>query len=96
MLLAAGGAIAGFAPSISADWELPPDYGFKYGERPFAPSLARTRVHGVEDAPINPEALAGSARCGSSGCHEEIAHEWAPSAHRYASRSNVWVSSAPG
>ncbi len=86
-LLAAGGVVAAVAPEITPDWQLPEDYGFKYGDRAFAPSLARTRVHGVEDAPIDPKALSGSARCGTSGCHEEIAHEWAPSAHRFASRS---------
>ncbi len=36
---------------------------------------------------IAPEALAGSASCGTAGCHEEMLHEWEPSAHRYASRS---------
>lgn len=38
-------------------------------------------------AGIAPEALAGSASCGATGCHEEMLHEWEPSAHRYASRS---------
>jgi hypothetical protein len=36
---------------------------------------------------LAPEALSGSESCGTSGCHEEIAAEWRPSAHRYASRS---------
>ncbi len=36
---------------------------------------------------IRPAALAGSRTCGTTGCHEEIEAEWAPSAHRYASRS---------
>lgn len=36
---------------------------------------------------IAPEALAGSASCGTTGCHEQILREWEPSAHRYASRS---------
>ena len=36
---------------------------------------------------IAPDALADSASCGASGCHEQMVAEWAPSAHRYASRS---------
>jgi hypothetical protein len=40
-----------------------------------------------ERAGIDPGALAGSRGCGASGCHEDIAAEWEPSAHRYASRS---------
>lgn len=40
-----------------------------------------------EQAGIAPEALAGSASCGTTGCHTEIVREWQPSAHRYASRS---------
>ena len=39
---------------------------------------------------IAPEAFAGSESCGTSGCHEEIYAEWAPSAHRYASRSTFF------
>lgn len=87
VLLVASLAVAHAAPRISAAWKLPEDYGFKYGASPFAPSLARTRVDGVENAPIAPEALAGSKNCATSGCHEQILHEWEPSAHRYASRS---------
>lgn len=87
VLMGASLALGHAAPKISAAWELPHDYGFKYGSSPFAPSLARTRVDGVENAPINPAALAGSRSCGTSGCHEQITHEWEPSAHRYASRS---------
>jgi hypothetical protein len=39
---------------------------------------------------INPRALAGSARCGSSGCHDEIYAEWLPSAHRYSSLDDMF------
>jgi len=39
---------------------------------------------------IDPEALAGSATCGTEGCHEEILAEWEPSAHRYSSRSSFF------
>jgi len=69
-------------------WEgkLPDDYGFKYGPNPFAPSLATTLSGGA----VNPISLAGSKYCGESGCHEQIVHEWEPSAHRYASRSKFF------
>ncbi len=87
LLMGASAALAHLAPRISAEWKLPADYGFKYGKSPFSPSLARTRVDGVENAPIAPAALAGSRSCATSGCHEQILHEWEPSAHRYASRS---------
>jgi hypothetical protein len=87
VLLGASLAFAHVAPRISAAWKLPADYGFKYGQSPFAPSLARTRVDGVENAPIDPAALSGSRNCATAGCHEQILHEWEPSAHRYASRS---------
>jgi hypothetical protein len=39
---------------------------------------------------FEPDALAGSETCGTTGCHEEIYEEWAPSAHRYASRSTFF------
>lgn len=86
-LLGASYGIAAAAPKISAKWVFPADYGMKYGSSPFSPSLARTKVDGVLNAPIAPEALAGSKRCGTAGCHDELLHEWEPSAHRYASRS---------
>ena len=61
--------------------EFPLDYNLKYGEgRPFAPSLASTATGGAYDA----RSLSGSRSCGTSGCHEEILHEWEASAHRYA------------
>jgi len=61
--------------------ELPKDYSFVYGaNRPFAPSLARTRSGGAYDA----RSLAGSASCGTASCHKEIYDEWAVSAHRYS------------
>ncbi len=67
------------APDLS--WKLPSDYGYSYGENPFAPSMATTATAG----PIHPEALSRSKSCGASGCHEQIYEEWLPSAHRYAS-----------
>ena len=60
---------------------LPADYSMVYGpERPFAPSLARTASGGAYDA----RSLAGSAGCGTGGCHDRIYAEWAVSAHRYS------------
>ncbi|HSR14893.1 MAG TPA: multiheme c-type cytochrome [Gemmatimonadales bacterium] len=59
----------------------PADYSYVYGpERPFAPSLARTASGGAYDA----RSMAGSATCGTAGCHKEIYDEWAVSAHRYS------------
>jgi len=34
--------------------------------------------------------LAGSASCGTSGCHTQIYEEWLPSAHRYASMDDMF------
>ena len=66
---------------VELDNNLPDDYSFLYGpDRPFAPSLARTRTGGAIDA----RALSGSQACGSSRCHVEIVKEWEVSAHRYA------------
>ena len=59
----------------------PAGYRMPYGEgRPFAPSLART----VSNRALAPEALDGSASCGTSGCHKAIYDEWSVSAHRWA------------
>ena len=60
---------------------LPEDYSLVYGpDRPFAPSLATTATGGAYDA----RSLAGSAGCGTSGCHDQIYEEWNVSAHRYS------------
>ena len=67
--------------------EFPPNYNFLYGRhRPFAPSLARTSTNGAFDA----RSLAGSATCGSNGCHTQIYAEWQPSAHRYAAMDPIF------
>ena len=59
----------------------PKDYRMPFGPgRPFAPSLARTESGGA----LHPDALAGSASCGSAGCHSAIYAEWSVSAHRWA------------
>lgn len=39
---------------------------------------------------IQPLALAGSDRCGTSGCHQQIYEEWLPSAHRYSSMDDMF------
>jgi hypothetical protein len=65
----------------------PSDYSFIYGtNRPFAPSLARTDTGGAFD----PRSLAGSASCGTAGCHEQIVQEWNPSAHRWAAMDTIF------
>jgi hypothetical protein len=62
-------------------------YSTPYGaNRPFAPSLARTSTNGAFD----PQSLAGSESCGSSGCHKEIYNEWQSSAHRYAAMDPIF------
>jgi hypothetical protein len=69
-------------PAPEMNNSFPDDYTFPYGEdRPFAPSLGHTESNSAYD----PASLAGSEGCGSSGCHEQILAEWAPSAHRYSS-----------
>jgi hypothetical protein len=68
--------------------EFPEDYHYLYGtNRPFAPSLAKTDSGGAFDA----RSLAGSASCGTAGCHEQILEEWQPSAHRYAAMDTVFL-----
>lgn len=39
---------------------------------------------------LNARALAGSAGCGTSGCHSEIYEEWLPSAHRFSSLDDMF------
>ena len=68
---------AGMVNAFPAEYDLDP----YQGKGPFAPSLAKTASGGAYDS----ASLAGSAGCGTSGCHEQIYAEWEPSAHRYAS-----------
>ena len=82
--LAAGGALAVPAPDPSIPF--PEGYRRPYGDSPFGPSLARTSTGGA----VDPGVLSGSASCGTSGCHEQMVEEWAPSAHRWASRSKFF------
>ncbi len=67
--------------------QFPAGYNFVFGRaRPFAPSLARTATNGAFDA----RTLAGSASCGSSGCHTQIYDEWKTSAHRYSAMDTIF------
>jgi hypothetical protein len=67
--------------------QFPTDYSFAFGKsRPFAPSLAHTSSNGAFD----PRSLAGSATCGTSGCHTQIYNEWKISAHRYAAMDPIF------
>jgi hypothetical protein len=79
LLLAFPASLLHDGPRVSG--RFPPDYRMPYGPgRPFAPSLARTE----SGRALAPEALSGSADCGSSGCHESIYREWSVSAHRWS------------
>ncbi len=81
LMLAPVGILWGLYPGDRLKDEFPPDYSFKYGhDRPFAPSLATTATGGAFDSRV----LAGSASCGTAGCHEQIAKEWSVSAHRWS------------
>lgn len=67
---------------VPADYTMP-EHAQKFEEfrgNPFAPSYARTATGQL----INPEQLAHSASCGTTGCHEQIVAEWEPSAHRFS------------
>jgi Cytochrome c554 and c-prime len=90
-LTAAGIALAwatsAFYSGTKYQNRFPADYSYAYGaNRPFAPSLAHTSTNGAFD----PRSLAGSASCGTSGCHTEIYKEWQSSAHRYAAMDPIF------
>lgn len=59
-------------------------------QRAVASAVAEARTAFAKHGAIDPRTLAGSAGCGTSGCHVEITKEWAPSAHRYASMDFVF------
>lgn len=63
---------------VPADYEYAENYGDGAGL--FAPSYARTASGGM----IEPQVLARSESCGTSGCHSQILAEWQPSAHRFS------------
>jgi hypothetical protein len=67
--------------------EFPEDYSYVYGEdQPFAPSLAKTSTGGAFD----PDSLAGSESCGTTGCHAQILAEWKPSSHRWSAMDKLF------
>ena len=74
--------------SAPMEFDVPADYSLsayvdqvdEYRGNPFAPSYART----VNNRLVKSELLSHSESCGTSGCHEQIYHEWLPSAHRFA------------
>ncbi|MCB1041618.1 MAG: hypothetical protein KDC35_01680 [Acidobacteria bacterium] len=63
---------------VPEDYEHVDGYGKEAG--PFAPSYARTN----DGLLIQPQVLARSDSCGTTGCHTQILAEWEPSAHRFA------------
>ncbi len=81
-------ALASLLPRVDPSLPTPADYSLpeyaqnfaEYRGNLFAPSFARTSTGGL----VNPDVLAGSDSCGTSGCHEEVHHEWLPSAHRFS------------
>ncbi|HMB71856.1 MAG TPA: hypothetical protein VKU85_21275, partial [bacterium] len=75
--------VAGTALYRPVEWnnEFPPDYEWDESTSPFRPSLANTASGGAYDD----RSLTGSESCGTAGCHEQIAAEWAVSAHRWSS-----------
>lgn len=44
-----------------------------------------------ETGALKPTSLAGSASCGSSGCHEAIYNEWRSSAHGFAAEDELFL-----
>jgi hypothetical protein len=52
--------------------------------------LDRATDHIQHEGAIDPRRLAGSAGCGTSGCHEQIYEEWLPSAHRYSAMDEMF------
>ena len=49
-------------------------------------AIDHIKAHGATE----PRLLAGAARCGTSGCHEQIYKTWLPSAHRYSSMDEMF------
>ena len=70
----------------AGEYSLPDDYSYRYGDNPFAPSLARTEHGGA----IDPIHMARSRSCGTEGCHEQVLEEWLPSAHRYSAMDGAF------
>lgn len=74
--------------SPPVEFDIPADYSLssyvnqfeEYQGNPFAPTYARTSSGRM----VSPSVLGNSASCGTTGCHQEIYEEWAPSAHRFS------------
>ena len=49
-----------------------------------------TAIEIQQQGAMTAQAMAGSASCGSSNCHQEIYEEWLPSAHRYSSMDDLF------
>ncbi|HSS51825.1 MAG TPA: tetratricopeptide repeat protein [Thermoanaerobaculia bacterium] len=58
--------------------------------RPFDPSAASTR----DGRRMPTEVFTGSQSCGRSGCHPDIAAQWASSSHRASGLDNPWYRAA--
>ncbi len=77
--------IVGVAEQLCSRIELP-----EKEKTQLAELFEETRAAFRRQGRIAPQLLAGSAGCGTSGCHSEIVAEWEPSAHRYASMDFVF------
>ncbi len=53
--------------------------------------VERAVVEQKETGSLKPSALAGSATCGTSGCHESIYREWRASAHGFAAEDVLFL-----
>ncbi len=87
VLVLLGIGVGSFRPP-QYEFDVPANYSLsayvdkidEYHGNPFAPSYART----VNNRLVRSDLLSNSASCGTAGCHEEIYHEWLPSAHRFS------------
>jgi hypothetical protein len=53
--------------------------------------VERAVVEQKQTGSLKPSALAGSATCGTSGCHESIYNEWRASAHGFAAEDVLFL-----
>ncbi len=77
--------VVGVTERLCKDLDLSPDQRTRLDG-----AFAETRDAFRRQGRIDARQLAGSAGCGTSGCHSEIVDEWAPSAHRYSSMDFVF------
>ena len=71
---------------IVAALELDPDAASAVDEL-----VERAIVEQKQSGSLKPSALAGSATCGSSGCHQSIYKEWRASAHGFAAEDILFL-----